>query len=495
MKITGVVSKNKRGKADYLILPFVEGKKAPTALFSVSEFSRVIKAPIETKDFLGEKSQMSVVYGSKETRVLLLGLGKADKIDEFYLSEIYAEAVGFLKKHKANSVNIMLPEKLNISKEELLKGIIEALLLTNYNFDRFKHFSRKEAPTYLKSASLIGIERKEMPLIAKGKTIAAGVNLTRDLVNNNADDETPQSLAKIAKSFEKLSKNMKVIVLDKKQIEKEKMGLLLAVNKGSDKDPVFIILHYHGDASSKDHSVIVGKGITYDTGGLSLKPPTAMDTMKSDMSGGAAILGAMHAIASLKLKVNVTGLVPATENSIGPASYKPGDVYVGMGQKSVEVKNTDAEGRLILADALSYAALKIKPNRIIDIASLTGACVVALGEDVAGLFSNSEKLAKELEVAARKTGDHLWRLPLFKGYKDHLKSDIADLKNIGNNREAGTITAALFLQEFVDKIDWAHLDIAGPSFLSKPKGLHPTHATGVGVRLLVSFFEKLAIKE
>ena len=495
MKITAVANKSKRTKADYIILPFVEEKKAPTALFNVSEFSKVIKAPIETKDFLGKKAQISVVYGSKEKRIILLGLGKADKIDEFHLSEIYAEVVAFLKKRKAQSVNIIVPEKLNISKEDLLKGIIEALLLTNYSFDKFKQHTKKEAPTYLKSACLIGVERKEATLISKGKKIATGVNLTRDLVNNNADDETPQNLAKIAQSFEKISKNMKVIVLDKKQIEKEKMGLLLAVNKGSDKDPVFIILHYHGDTSSKDHSVIVGKGITYDTGGLSLKPPTAMDTMKSDMSGGAAILGIMHTIASLNLKINVTGLVPATENAIGPKSYKPGDVYVGMSNKSVEVKNTDAEGRLILADALSYAVKKIKPNRIIDIASLTGACVVALGEEIAGLFSNSEKLAKQLEEAAKTTGDHLWRLPLYKKYKEHLKSDIADLKNIGNAREAGTVTAALFLQEFVDKIDWAHLDIAGPAFLSKPKGLHPTHATGAGVRLLVNFFEKLAAKQ
>ncbi|NGX44513.1 MAG: Cytosol aminopeptidase [Candidatus Anoxychlamydiales bacterium] len=494
MKITIAPSQDKRKVADYLVLPFIEDKKAPKALFAISKFSKIVKGPIETKDFQGKKSQISVVYGSKERRIILLGLGKADKIDEFHISEIYSEVVAFLKKKKAKTVNIIVPEKLNISKEDLLKGIAEALFLTNYGFDKFKHFSKKESATYLKEATLIGAEKKDMALINKGKIIASGVNLTRDLVNNNADDETPQNLAKIAKTFEKISKDVKVVVFDKKKIAQEKMGFLLAVNKGSDKDPVFIMVHYHGDRSSNDHSVIVGKGITYDTGGLSLKPPTAMDTMKSDMSGGAAVLGAMYTIANLKLKVNVTALVPATENSIGPASYKPGDVYIGMAGKSVEVKNTDAEGRLILADALSYASLKIKPNRIIDLASLTGACVVALGEDVAGLFSNSEKLAKDLEAASRRTGDHLWRLPLYKPYKDHLKSDIADLKNIGNAREAGTITAALFLQEFVEKVDWAHIDIAGPAFLSKPKGLHPTHATGIGVRLLTYFFENLSIK-
>ncbi len=335
MKITIASSLDKRKIADYLVLPFIEDKKVPKALCSISKFSRIVKGPIETKDFQGKKSQISVVYGSKEKRIILLGLGKADKIDEFHISEIYSEMVAFLKKKKTKSVNIIVPEKLNISKEDLLKGIAEALFLTNYGFDKFKNFSKKESATYLKEACLIGAEKKDMALINKGKIIASGVNLTRDLVNNNADDETPQNLAKIAKTFEKISKDVKVIVFDKKKIEQEKMGLLLAVNKGSDKEPVFIMVHYHGDRSSKDHSVIVGKGITYDTGGLSLKPPTAMDTMKSDMSGGAAILGAMYTIANLKLKVNVTALVPSTENSIGPASYKPGDVYTGMGNKSV----------------------------------------------------------------------------------------------------------------------------------------------------------------
>lgn len=494
MKITITTSLNKRKMADYLVLPFVEDKKAVKPLFKISSFAKFVKGPIATKDFLAEKSQISVVYGAKEKRIILLGLGKADKIDEFQISEIYSEVVAFLKKKKAKTVNILIPEKLNISREDLLKGISEALFLTNYGFDKFKNFSKKDAPTYLKEASLIGAEAKDMALIEKGKIIASGVNLTRDLVNNNADDETPQNLAKIAKSFEDISKDIKVHVFDKKKIEEEKMGLLLGVNKGSDKEPVFIIIHYMADPSSKDHSVIIGKGITYDTGGLSLKPPTAMDTMKSDMSGGAAVLGTMYTIAHLKLKVNVTALIPATENSIGPSSYKPGDVYTGMLNKSVEVKNTDAEGRLILADALSYGAMKIKPTRMIDLATLTGACVVALGEEVAALYSNNEALAKLLINAAKRTGDHLWRMPLYKPYKEHLKSDIADLKNIGNAREAGSITAALFLEEFVDKIDWAHIDIAGPAFLSKPKGLHPTHATGIGVRLLTYFFENLSVQ-
>jgi len=492
MKVTAASNINKRAKADYIILPFLETKKGPIPLCSIGQFSRSIKGPLETKDFLAKEKQISIVYGSKEKRIMLLGLGQADKINEFHISEIYAEAVAFLKKRKTKSVNIVVPQKLDLPKEDLVKGIVEALFLTNYSFDKFKHFSKKEAPVYLLSACLVGLEKKEMALVRKGEIIASGVNLSRDLVNNNADDETPQNLAKVAKNFEKISKKVKVSIFDKKRIEKEKMGLLLAVNKGSDKDPVFIIINYMGDPSSKEKSVIVGKGITYDTGGLSLKPTSSMDTMKSDMSGGAAILGSMYTIAKLNLKTNVIGIVPATENAIGPKSYKPGDVYVSMSQKSVEVKNTDAEGRLILAEGLSYATEKIKPKRIINVASLTGACVVALGEDVAALFSNNKELANQLEEASKRTGDHLWRMPLYKDYRKQLDSDIADLKNIGNGREAGAITAALFLQEFVDGVPWAHLDIAGPAFLAKPKGLHPTLATGIGVRLLAYFFENLS---
>lgn len=492
MKVTAIQNINKRKKADYLIIPFLEGKTGPIALCDTKKFNQYIKGPIHSKDFIGKENQLSYVYDSKDTRILLLGLGKADKINEFHISEVYAEAVAFLKKQKASSVNILVPQKLTIAKDDLIKGIVEALFLANYNFDKLKHFTKKDSVGALKSATLIGIDKNQLDIITKGRIIAEGVNLTRDLINNNADDKAPEKLALIAKSLEESCKNLSVTILNKKNIEDEKMGLLLAVNKGSDKDPSFTILDYIGDPNSKDRTVIIGKGIIYDTGGLSLKPSTGMDTMKADMSGGAAILGTMFVISHLNLKVNVTGLIPATENAIGPASYKPGDVYVSMSNKTVEVKNTDAEGRLILADALTYAVKKIKPNRIIDLATLTGSIVVALGEEIAGLFSNSQKLSSQLEIASKKTGDKLWQMPLFEPYKKELKSEIADLKNCSDSRNAGSIVAALFLQEFVEDFEWAHIDIAGPAFKSKPKAIQPTCASGVGVRLLTYFFENLA---
>ncbi|MFA6118853.1 MAG: leucyl aminopeptidase [Parachlamydiales bacterium] len=493
MKVTIAESINKRNdKADVLILPFVESKNGPLAICNIGSFSKIIEPPIKTKDFLGKEGQISFVYFSKEKRIMLLGLGHPDKINPQQMAKFYSIACAALRNCKAESVNIVVPEKLNISKEDIVSSISEAFFLSNYNFDKFKHFEKNETPKYLKSICLIGLKKEDMKIVTKKKVISSAVNLARDLVNNNADEETPAHLAVAAKDLEKVSDKIKVRVFDKKKIEEEKMGLLLAVNKGSDKEPTFIVIEYKGDASSKDHSVIIGKGITYDTGGLSLKPSTSMDTMKCDMSGAAAVLGTIYAISQLNLKKNVTALIPATENSIGSGSYKPGDVYTGMANKSVEVKNTDAEGRLILADAISYAALKIKPNRVINIATLTGACVVALGENIAGFFSNSEEVAKRLEESSKRSGDIIWRMPLFKDYKKQLKSDIADLKNIGDGREAGAITAALFLEDFVNDIPWAHIDIAGPAFLSKPNGLHPTHATGIGVRLLVDFFENLS---
>jgi len=491
MKIGYIKNINNRPKADYLILPFLEDKVKPIALCDVAKFAKIIQDPIENKDFKGKEKEISIVYGAKEGRILLLGLGKSDKINLVNIAEIYADAVAYLRKKKASSANLVIPQKINISKEDLIKAITEALYLANYSFNKFK-YDKEDLPSDLKTVCLIGIDKDDMKIVNEAKVIASGVNFTRDLVNNNAEEETPQNLAKVAKDLKNISKKIKVSVLDKKKIKQENMGLFLAVNKGSDKDPFFIIAEYKGNPSSKDKTAIVGKGITYDSGGLNLKPE--MTTMKADMSGAAATLGVIYTVANLNLKVNVVGIVPATENAIGPASYKPGDVFIGMSGKSVEIKNTDAEGRLILADALTYAVKKIKPTRIIDIASLTGACVVALGDYISGLFCNSEKLAEQLESASKRTGDLVWRMPLHQKYKEQLKSDIADLKNIAEGREGGAILAALFLEEFVEKINWAHLDIAGPNFLKKTSALHPTHATGSGVRLLVNFLESLSKK-
>lgn len=272
--------------------------------------------------------------------------------------------------------------------------------------------------------------------------------------------------------------------------EIEKMGLLMAVSRGSAVDPAFIILSHTGAPKSKEHTVLVGKGVTYDTGGLNLKPPSSMETMREDMSGAAAVLATVATAAALKLKCNVTAVVPTTENAIGASSYKMGDVYTAYNGTTVEIGNTDAEGRLILADALAYAEKKLKPTRMIDLATLTGSVVIALGDEFAGLFTKDDKLAKTLQQAGKKSQELLWRMPLPKSYFKKLKSNVADLRNIGS-RAGGSIQAALFLEHFVKKTAWAHLDIAGVAFQTSESGYWPKNGVGFGVRLLINFLSSL----
>ena len=317
------------------------------------------------------------------------------------------------------------------------------------------------------------------------------VSLARDLVNGNADDVNVDAFKKMARDFEKKHASIKVTILDKKALEKEKMGLILAVGKAATTEPAVIILEYKGDPRSKEKTAIVGKGVTYDTGGLNIKVAgSGMETMKCDMAGAAAVMGIIQAAAALKLKVNLIGALAIAENAIGPSSYKPGDVFRGRTGKTVEITNTDAEGRLVLADTISYVEDHYQPTRLIDFATLTGGVVIALGEEATGLFSNDDKLAHALEKAGERTHERLWRLPLYPEYKEYLKSSIADIKNSGS-RKASSPSGATFIHAFVKSTSWAHLDIAGTAYLSDLKPCHPTAATGVGVRLFIDFLEHL----
>jgi leucyl aminopeptidase len=342
----------------------------------------------------------------------------------------------------------------------------------------------------IKAVALIGAAPEETTIFHKYTEIVKAVYFARDLVNGNADDVTPQYLAAAAQQLAKKHSRIKTTIFDKKRLIKERFGLLLAVNRGSLVDPALIVAEYRGAPKSSLHIVLIGKGVTYDTGGLNLKPTGSMETMKADMAGAAAVLGALSAIASLNLKVNVSVVVPSTENGIDSLSYKPGDVYEGYAGKSVEIGNTDAEGRLILADALAYAVKELKPTYLIDLATLTGAMDVALGSEYIGLFSNDDNLSRLLEDSSLSTYERVWRLPLVDEYRDSLKSDIADLRNIGG-KGAGCIKGALFLEAFVDKIAWAHLDIASVAYSLEAKKYLPKYGTGIGVRLLVDFLENL----
>lgn len=476
---------SKRKATDALVLPFWSEKgKAKEAFKLTSKFENDYSLPIKCADFTGKLGACASLYFDKgvEKRVILLGLGEEDKFSLENARIAYAELAQVARKNDWKTLSLQVPA---VDQEEYLQAVVEGVALPNYHFDLYKSKSKK---TLLKTIYLVGV--KQWNREAKDvQAVVNAVHFTRDLINGNADDVNPLYIASEAKRVFKGSSKVNVTVFDKKAITSMKMGLLLAVNRGSNIDPRLIVVEYKGAPKSKEHTVLVGKGVTYDTGGLNLKPTGYMEEMKCDMSGAAAVLGSLKAIADLDLPVNVTAVVPATENGIDATSFKPGDCYKSYSGKTVEIGNTDAEGRLILADALAYSVKKLKPTQIIDFATLTGAVVVALGEDMTGLMSNDDSLAQDLMEAGSKTYERVWRLPLVKEYKKQLKSKFADLKNIGEKREAGTITAALFLQEFVEGTPWAHLDIAGTAYPGKSKIYHNSSASGIGVRLMVQYFK------
>lgn len=491
MDLASVATLDSRKNSDLIVLPFWQKKEKPEPAADFSKLATHLNVALETHDFKGKEGETLLLYvdTKHEKRVLLLGLGELEKISTERLRRAYMGVTRLAIAKKLKSLNILLPQGLALSEEELTRGVTEGLLLPNYAFNQYKTEKEKHLALVTK-ISLIGGSKKVQVLAKKYATVAEGVYFARDLVNGNADDVSPEHLGKAAVTLAKKHPKLKAKVFDKKRLTKEGFGLILAVNRGSTSEPALIIVEYKGAPNSKDKTVIVGKGVTYDTGGLNLKPTGSMETMKCDMGGAACVLGVMKTAAELNLKVNLVGIIPSTENSISATSYKPGDVYQGYSGKTVEIGNTDAEGRLILADALAYAVEHFKPSRIIDFATLTGAIDIALGAEVSGLMSNDDSLANAIIHSGNDTYERTWRLPLHEEYRDQLKSDIADIKNTGG-RSAGAITAAFFLQEFVGKTPWAHLDIASTAYLNDARRYHPKHGTGVGVRLMIDFLENL----
>lgn len=494
MQFSTVTSFGSRKSADVLVIPFFKTKKGITPAADFDKNLAPVKAAIGSDDFKGKDGEVLILYAASkhEKRIALLGLGDETKLTVEKLRRSYGALTKACNAKKIKAVNILVPHIKSLSEGDIVRGLAEGMLLANYAFTGQRHISLKHDPIVLiHKVFLIGTGKAALAEAEKAAKIFQGVYLARNLVNGNADDITPQYLGHVAEILAKKHKHLKVKLFSKKEIEKEKMGLLLAVNRGSSRDPAFIVLNYTGNPKSTDKTVIVGKGITFDTGGLNLKPTGGMETMRADMGGAAVVLGTIEAIANLGLKVNVTGVIPSTENAMGPNSYKPGDVYPSYSGRTVEIGNTDAEGRLVLADALSYAVKELKPSRMIDFATLTGAIDVALGNEASGLMSNNEALAESLLRSGAETFERAWRMPLFEEYREQLRSDIADIKNTGG-RGGGSNTAAKFLQEFVGEVPWAHFDIASTSFLNDPKRYLPKFATGVGVRLMVNFLENLS---
>lgn len=378
--------------------------------------------------------------------------------------------------------------------EEYADEVAEGIVLGTYNFTQFKSKNELEKITRVSTVTFVTSENKPEVEKRVHKGIAAGesVSLTRDLVNTPASHIHPKTLVDVALAIEKKSEGtVSVKVLDEDECMRLGMGSFLGVAQGSARKPAFIVMSYKGKGSQK--FAFVGKSITFDSGGLSLKPADAMMDMKMDMSGGAAVLGVFSYLADIRPNVGfseVYGILPACENMPSGRAIKPGDIVTAMNGKTIEVLNTDAEGRLTLADALVYAEKKLKADYIIDMATLTGACMVALGTDLAGLFSNNKSFTSVYHKATSEAGDEYWELPLYADYAKQMKSDMADLKNIGGGRYGGAITAAVFLQEFVEKAKWIHIDIAGPAHRDgSPKGVAPKGGTGWGVLSIIRFLE------
>ncbi|KKS41407.1 MAG: putative cytosol aminopeptidase [Candidatus Gottesmanbacteria bacterium GW2011_GWB1_43_11] len=422
--------------------------------------------------------------------VVLVGVGESEKLDPAKLRQAAGHLARYLKNsHKQTvALDLSLPLLAKIAPEQEAQVVVEGLALGAYKFNKYKSEDKTKPRAEIEVWLLVNPARIQHAVngVKVAELMVGATCFARDLVNESPTVTTPTYLANVARNLGKHGE-ITVEVLDASEAKKLGMNAYLAVARGSAEAPKFIKLTYKG---GKKKVVLAGKAITFDTGGLSLKDAKNMETMKMDMAGAAAVLGVFKVLPSLKPKVTVIGLIAATENMPGSKASKPGDVVIALNGKSIEILNTDAEGRLTLADVLAYGVLE-KPDLMIDLATLTGACMVALGEDIAGLFTNNEELKKQLLTASWETGEKIWDLPLEKDYRELIKSDIADLRNIAKNRYGGAITAALFLEEFVGLVPWAHLDIAGPAFAEKDGPLTPKGATGFGVMTLLALLQKL----
>jgi leucyl aminopeptidase len=436
-----------------------------------------LQGPAKDNNFSGKDREVLVAYPGKPKRVIAVGLGKKDKITTEKIRRAAATVAGRVRALDLAEVSVDVPPG---NATENAQAVGEGFLLALYEYKKYK--TRNVKPLKLKTIRIDG----PAEAVERAAIYGDATTLARDLVNEPPSDCTPRRLAAAARDVAK--NGISIQVFDEKKILKMGMGGLEGVARGSTQPPRFVHMTYKSP-KAKRTIAIVGKGITFDSGGLCIKPADGMLWMKDDMSGAAAVIGVFSALAALKPRVNVHGIFAATENMPDGSAYKTGDVLRAMNGKTMEIINTDAEGRLILADALSYAS-RLKPDEIIDMATLTGACVVALGPDVSACFTKDEKLRNRLMEAARKQGEKLWPLPLEDDYFEIIRSHIADMKNSGG-RWGGAITAALFLQEFVEPgIAWAHLDIAGPALVESDKIYRPTGGTGVMVRTLLRYLEE-----
>lgn len=458
---------------------------------------------IELGDFKGKKGDSAVVYGNDKIgakRVMLVGLGEKKQATLDTLRKAAAGAAKKAVSMKVKAVAIGLGQGFGgkFKAEQMGQVMAEGAYFGSFRYDEFVSDNENGRLGSLKVELIVSDSAKAAKMkkgVVCGVVIGKSQSFARTLANRPANIINPPSLAAEARKLARSAAGLSCTVFDEKQLAAKGMGGILAVGGGSDKKPRLIVLKYSpaGKAAAKRPTVgLVGKAITFDSGGISIKPATNMDQMKFDKSGGIAVLGTMKAIAQLKLGVNVYGIIPSAENMPGGSSYRPGDIVTTYSSKTVEILNTDAEGRMILCDGLCYA-VKQKCNVIIDIATLTGACVVALGRYMAGLMGNDDNLVKELQQAADISGEKVWYMPSGEEYGEEMKSKIADLKNCGS-RWGGACTAAAFLGQFIEDKKWAHIDMAGMDMFSKDTDFSVQGSGGFGVRLLTSYLMNLAGK-
>ncbi|MBI5020882.1 MAG: leucyl aminopeptidase [Ignavibacteriales bacterium] len=496
MNITAQKSTFKNVKTDTLTIFIPEDKNILSQeIGNLKKIFKEIDHIVEIENFKGKIDEIVSIHTHNKIaapRLYIVGIGEVGKVTAEILRRASAAAAKKAQSSKVKQVGYLLPQyEYNLENVIASSAIAEGAMLSLYKFDKYisdKKDKSKITEIIISDPDEIVINEIKKPL-AEMRIICEAVKLARDLSNAPSNEIFPESLAEAAKlSAERY--RYKVAVWDKKKIEKEGFGGLIAVSAGSIRPPQFIILEHNSDKKDFDTIVLIGKGVTFDSGGISIKPSGGMSEMKMDMAGAAAVIGAIEASARLKLPVHLVGLIPATENLPSGSALKPGDIIRHYGGTTSEVDNTDAEGRLILADAIAYAA-NYKPKAVIDLATLTGACVVALGQHATGMFGNDEELMTRLRFAGEKTFERVWQLPIFDEYEKQIKSDVADVKNLGG-KWAGAITAALFLKKFIPRNNlykWVHLDIAGTAMLEENLPYSPKGGSGVGVRLLVEFLK------
>lgn len=497
-------------RADLLVVNLFEGIKKPLRLRSGqagdsigsvdSALGGLISKLIKKENFEGKEGETLNFHTHGKIpaeRVLIVGLGKESEFNLETVRRVSGTVIQKARDFSAKKVATILHGAGigGLDTQRTTVALVEGTLLADYRFLKYKN-QKERKQTEKKSIRELLILQKDKSNLAKvkagileGEILAQATLLVRDLVNEPASNYTPTHLKLHAQKLSRQNRQIKVKIYDKRKLQRMGAGGILGVARGSDEPPYLIHLVYK-PPKAVSKIALVGKGITFDTGGIQLKPSEKMEQMKIDMAGAGTILGVFSALPKLRPYIEVHGVIAACENMLSSRALKPGDIVSSLSGKTIEILNTDAEGRVILADALTYAQ-KQKPKFILDLATLTGACLVALGEQIGGAMTNNSQSLKKLEKAAEKSGEKIWELPLPKEYREGVKSEIADLKNIPPTRYAGAIMGGLFLQEFVGKTPWVHLDIAGPAFAERPFSSYvPQGGTGFGVRTILKFLEE-----